>query len=101
MFPPRKNESAPSASALRSLAIDLGPEGHKVVDSRDDGHANHEPNRQPSNQIDGKNERTELPPKPTMVENCRDHADDLHHHLQLSQVACLNGKSFRGGNASE
>ena len=38
---------------------------------------------------------------PAVVENGGHHRDDLHHHLQLAQVAGVDGEPFGGGNGAQ
>ena len=38
---------------------------------------------------------------PMMVEDGGDHSENLHKHLQLAQVAGLNGEAFGGGNGPQ
>src|SRR5689334_3745576 len=103
MFTPTQHEGPPPLTPFRSLSVNFRPERHKIIDGRHDRHTDHKPNREMSDQIYRKDERSRayLPSQPAMVQNRRHYTYDLHHHFQLSQIAGLDGKSFRRGNTPE
>src|SRR5882724_4947385 len=76
-FPaPAQDES--TAAAFDHMTVDLRPERGKVIDRRYQRQKNHEPDRNESNPVDGKNVRPDRPDFPAVVENDGHHGDDLH-----------------------
>src|SRR5690348_1162928 len=96
----REHEGPAPAPACRDLTIDLRPESDEIIYCRDDRHRDHEPDCNVGNQIDWKDELTEIPFRPLMVQDCGDNAHNLSKHLQFAKIARLNRKPFRSGNAT-
>src|ERR1700730_9015831 len=97
---PAQDEGA--ATALDHAPVDLRPESHKVVDRRHQRNANHKPDRNTCDPVDGEYvvaiDRQFFP---AMVKDHCDHGNDLHHHFELAQVAGLDSESLRCGNVTQ
>src|SRR5260221_4039300 len=91
-----------ASAALHHAPVNLRPEGHKIIDSRSQRHTHHEPDGEISNPVNGKEiVAVDRPLFPAMIEDDRDHGDDLYHHFELAKFACLDGEALGGGNLSQ
>src|SRR5580704_5144018 len=96
---PPTAEDKRAAAALHHLPVNLRPEGDEVIARRYQRQQNHEPYRHPRDPV----HREEIPAIdgpffPAMLQNNGHHGNDLHQHLELTQVASLDGKSLRSRN---
>src|ERR1700723_568354 len=96
-----ENKSA-AATALGAAPVDLRPESGKVIDRGNQRDTNHKPDRGVSNPMHRKNEvSVNRPLFPAMIENHRDHGNNLHYHLELAQFTGLDGETTGGGDGSQ
>src|SRR4029077_9445695 len=84
-------------AALHSL-VNFLPESPEVIDGGNDGDANHKPDGHFRYQVNRQHEREgaemEGPYVPAYGQDGGNHGDDLHHHLELAQLAGFNGEAL-------
>src|SRR5208337_2433179 len=94
-FPPPAQHKGTPPAALYSVTVDLLPEGHKIINGREQRRAHHHPNRRQSDRVDRQIEEVPWQVRPVVVDNGSHHRDNLHQHLALAQLTGLNRKPFR------
>src|SRR6266567_1179843 len=99
LLAPAKDERPPVA--LDYVSIDFSPERNKVVPGRNQRNPNHKPDRQVSDPMHWEDVRPHGPLPPAMIENHRDHGNNLHKHFEFAQIAGFNGESLRSRNRSQ
>src|SRR5579862_2744652 len=84
-----------TAAALYHAPVDLRPEGHKIINRRHQRDTHHEPDREIGDPVDGEDVvAIDWPFLPAMVEDDGDDGNDLHHHLELAEIAGFDGETF-------
>src|SRR5208283_651905 len=97
---PAEDEGA--AAALRNPAVYLRPESHEIIDGGNQRNTNYEPDRQVGDPVNRKYVvSVDRPFFPAVVQNYRHHGNDLHHHLEFSQIAGFDREATGGGNGTQ